>query len=382
MPLYAHGFEVVGKRLEIYGKAHVSTEYQDSDTDRQVPGTRGRTTDGSDFSVSSNATRLGFRGVIPLGTTIPLSALYQVEQALNIDRGGGGSDFFSTRNTFVGLGSPYGDVLFGFFDTAFKVIGEQYTIWGDTLADRRNILGSSPVNGNRMDVRYRNMVMYRFKSDSLVLMAQYSADTQNREGQSDWNDNDSFSFGAQYTWDRFSVGAALERDSHELAALGSVSGGDGIPAFASVTADSAWGLRVGGSMDFKPVKLTAIYEHVAASDGTTTDAAGRPTTLVGTSDRDAFGGSVLYNLTDQLALGSQILHATKVQGTRDTEATTYSLGAWFDITKFASVYLIGALTDNERNARYAVGDGSHGDILSTDFGRDPRAVAAGFVFSF
>ncbi|HEU0146338.1 MAG TPA: hypothetical protein VFR21_05595, partial [Bradyrhizobium sp.] len=172
------------------------------------------------------------------------------------------------------------------------------------------------------------------------------------------------------------------RDSHELAALGAVAGGAGVPAFAAATADSAWGLRVGGAMKWDPLKITAIYEHVSAADRTPVDATGRPTSLRGTSDRDAFGGSILYNVTKQLALGTQVLHATKVQGTKDTEGTMYSVGAWYDITKFASVYLIGAMTDNQRNARYAIGDGGHGDIVNTDFGRDPRVVSAGFVFSF
>lgn len=382
IPLRTHAFEVVGKRLEIYGKANVSTEYQDSDTNRRrVPGTKGRTTNGGDFDVSSNSSRIGLKGVIPLGTTPALSALYQIELQVNLDRGGTGADFFNVRNTFVGMGTEYGDVLFGFYDTAFKLVGEDFTIWGDTAADRRNILGASPINGNRMDVRYRNMIMYRFKSDAMLLVAQYSTDTQNGAGVPDNNNNDSFSIGGEYKFGMFQVGAALERDSHELAALGGVGGGAGVPAFAAATADSAWGLRVGGAMKWDPLKITAIYEHISAADRTTS-VGGRPTTLAGTSDRDAFGGSVLYNVTKQLALGTQILHANKVQGTRNTDATMYSVGAWFDITKFASVYLIGALTNNGGNARYAVGDGGHGDIVNTDFGRDPRVVSAGFVFSF
>ena len=383
IPLRTQAFEVVGKRLEIYGKANVSAEYQDSDTNRRrVPGTKGRTTTGGDFDISSNSSRIGLKGVIPLGTAFPLSALYQVELQVNLDRGGTGADFFSVRNTFAGLGTAYGDVLFGFYDTGFRIIGEDFTIWGDTVADRRNILGASPVNGSRLDPRYRNMIMYRFKTDTMLLIAQYSADTQNGAGAPDLNNNDSFGLAGEYKFGMFQVGVGFTRDSHELAALGSVSGGAGVPAFASVTADNAWGLRVGGSADFKPVKLTAIYEHVSAADRTPTDATGRPTSLRGTSDRDAFGGSAQYFVTPQLALGTQILHATKVQGTKDTAATMYSVGAWYDINKFASVYLIGALTDNERNARYALGDGSHGDIINTDFGRDPRTVAGGFVFSF
>ncbi len=366
-PIHASAYEIIGTRFEIYGKAHISLDYQDSDTSRSVSGTRGRTTDGGEFGVSSNSTRLGFRGVIPLGTAMPLSALFQFEQEINVDRGGG--DTFGTRNSFIGLGTRAGDFMFGYYDSAFKVIGEDFTIWGDTIADRRSILGASAFNGNRMDVRYKNVAMYRFKSDQLLLIAQYSADQQTQAAHDpDINSNSSFSVGGEYKYDIFSFGAAMERDRKDLAV------GDG--------AEATWGVRVAAAVDLKPVKISAIYEHIDPKNRTQVDARGRPTSAFGTLGRDAFGGSIRYALTDQLSLGTQILHATEASGTRDTAATMYSLGAWYDLNKWASVYLIGAMTSNQSNARYAIADGGHGDRISTDFGKDPRSVSLGLVFSF
>jgi predicted porin len=366
-PTHAGAYEIIGKRFEIYGKAHISLDYQDSDTSRSVSGTRGRTTDGAQFGVSSNSTRLGFKGVIPLGTSMPLSALFQFEQEINVDRGGG--DTFGTRNSFIGLGTQFGDFMFGFYDSAFKVIGEDFTIWGDTIADRRSILGASAFNGNRMDVRYKNVAMYRYKSDQLLLIAQYSTDQQTQAAHDpDINGNSSFSVGGEYKYDIFSFGAAFERDRDDLAV-----GNDG---------NTTWGVRVAAAVNLKPVKVSAIYEHIDPKDHTDVDASGRPTSAFGTLGRDAFGGNILYSLTDQLSLGTQILHATEASGTRNTAATMYSLGAWYDINKWASVYLIGAMTSNQSNARYAIADGGHGDRISTDFGKDPRSVSLGLVFSF
>jgi predicted porin len=341
-------------------------DYQDSDTSHSVSGTRGRTTDGGEFGVSSNSTRLGFKGVIPLGTGMPLSALFQFEQEINVDRGGG--DTFGTRNSFIGLGTQIGDFLFGYYDTAFKVVGEDFTIWGDTIADRRSILGASSFNGNRMDVRYKNVAMYRYKSDQLLLIAQYSADQQTQASHDpDINGNSSFSIGGEYKYDIFAFGVGFERDRDDLAV-----GNDG---------DTTWGVRVGASVNLKPVKISAVYEHIDPKDHTTVDASGRPTSAFGTLNRDAFGGSILYSMTKQLSLGTQILHATEASGTRNTAATMYSVGAWYDLNKWASVYLIGAMTSNQSNARYAIADGGHGDRISTDFGKDPRSISLGLVFS-
>jgi predicted porin len=371
-PGLASAYEVLGKRLEIYGVGHVSLDYQDSDTRHSVSGTRGRTTSGGEFGVSSNSTRLGFKGVIPLGTSPALSALFQFEQEIAIDRGGG--DMFATRNSFVGLGTEWGDLLVGYYDTAFKIIGTDFTIWGDTIAERRNILGASPFNGNRMDVRYKNVAMYRFKSDTLQLFAQYSTDQQTQNAHDvDLNNNNSYAVGAEYTYGIFSVGVGYQWDRHDPAAGERVGGRK---------TDDTWGVRLGAAVDLDPVKISAIYEHVDAGDRARVDASGRPTSALGTLDRDAFGGSLQYFLTKRFSLGTQILHATKASGTKATEATMYSVGAWYDVTKFASVYLIGALTDNARNARYAIGDGGHGDRISTDFGKDPRSVSAGLVFKF
>jgi predicted porin len=201
------------------------------------------------------------------------------------------------------------------------------------------------------------------------LIAQYSTDQQTQAAHDpDINGNSSFSVGGIYKYDIFSFGAAFERDRDDLAV-----GNDG---------DTTWGVRVAAAVNLKPVKISTIYEHIDPKDGTQVDARGRPTSAFGTLDRDAFGGSILYALTDQLSLGTQILHATKAGGTRNTAATMYSLGAWYDINKWASVYLIGAMTSNQSNARYAIADGGHGDRISTDFGKDPRAVSLGLVFSF
>lgn len=367
-PFHAQAFEIVGKRLEIYGQAHVSVDMEDSDTNHSIPGTRGNTTSGAEFGVSSNSSRLGFRGIIPLGTEPALSALYQFEQELNVDRGGG--DTWGTRNSFIGLGTAFGDLLFGYYDTAFKVIGEDFTIWGDTIADRRSILGASPFNGNRMDVRYKNVAMYRFKSDQLLLMGQYSSDSQgDPNGHNvDLNNNNSFSFAGEYKGDFFAIGAGIQRDRKDL-------------AVGNKTGTSTFGARVGASVKFDPIKASLIYEHVSTKANVAT-VGGRPTGAAGSLDRDAIGGSAQFYVTKQFYLGTQILHAFKVGGTRDTAATMYSVGAWYDVNKWASFYLIGAMTNNDRNARYALADAGHGDRISTDFGKDPRSISLGMVFKF
>ena len=72
----ASALEVAGKKLNVYGKLHLSIDQ--SDTDGLV------TTDGT--SVSSNSSRLGFKGELPAGA---LKFVYQVESEVFYDEAGG-----------------------------------------------------------------------------------------------------------------------------------------------------------------------------------------------------------------------------------------------------------------------------------------------------
>ena len=88
-------------------------------------------------AVSSNVSKLGFKGSEGLGDG--LSAIWQIEQQINMDNTGG---TFGTRNTFLGLKSDSaGTVLLGRHDTPYKLATRKLDIFGDSIADNRALLG-------------------------------------------------------------------------------------------------------------------------------------------------------------------------------------------------------------------------------------------------
>lgn len=131
--------------VNIYGRVHVSTDFLD---------------DGADYSetnISSNASRLGFKGDHQINPD--LKAFFQVEQQINFTTGSGDSDStnFATRDTFVGLAGDFGSVQLGRFDSPFKVARGPANLFGDQVGDMRNL---TRVGNARFDERYDNTVQY------------------------------------------------------------------------------------------------------------------------------------------------------------------------------------------------------------------------------
>ena len=96
--------------VDIYGILHVSVDVLD---DGVLSGT----------NVSSNASRIGFKGAEDVGGG--LSAIWQFESRINADDGAAiGTPM---RDTFVGLQSKtLGTLRAGFFDTPSKKIGRAH----------------------------------------------------------------------------------------------------------------------------------------------------------------------------------------------------------------------------------------------------------------
>jgi len=92
--------------------------------------------------VSSSQSRLGLKGSEDLGDG--LSAVWQLEQGINIDNSGAGNGL-ATRNSFLGLSSgTAGTVLLGRHDTPYKIASRGFDVFADTIADNRSLMGGSP----------------------------------------------------------------------------------------------------------------------------------------------------------------------------------------------------------------------------------------------
>lgn len=122
--------------VSIYGTADLS--FDAINTGDRANGTPGW----SKNAVSSNVSKLGFKGAEGLDNG--LSAIWQIEQQINMDNTGG---TFGTRNTFLGLKSDgAGTVLLGRHDTPYKLATRKLDIFGDSIADNRALLGGVGVS--------------------------------------------------------------------------------------------------------------------------------------------------------------------------------------------------------------------------------------------
>lgn len=135
----------MANNVDIYGRVHVSADWLDNGKDY------------SEFNISSNSSRLGFKGNHEINPS--LKAFFQIEQQINFTIGSNDdkSQDFTTRDTFVGLSGPFGSVQLGRFDSPFKVARGPANLFGDQVGDMRNL---TRVGDGRFDERYDNTLQY------------------------------------------------------------------------------------------------------------------------------------------------------------------------------------------------------------------------------
>ena len=123
----------------VYGKVRVATQYHDRDgqewwdDDEDVLERVSNDTWGMEDQVS----RLGIKGSEDLGNG--LKAIYQMEFGVNVGDGLGKSgNFWSQRNSYVGLAGGWGTFLMGRHDTPYKISSGKLDMFADTAADYDN----------------------------------------------------------------------------------------------------------------------------------------------------------------------------------------------------------------------------------------------------
>ncbi len=335
-PISAQAVQVVGEKLEIYGKVHLSAD--SSDTDGAT------TTDG--FSVSSNSSRVGVKGQLPAGG---VKFVYQFEQEVRFDDSSAGN--FANRNSYGGLKGDFGKIILGVYDTPFKTVGSKWGIFGDTVGERRAILGAGYINGNQLNERVKNSVMYEYKNDAIKFQAQYAVDPEGSGGSVDNNDNKVTSVGLLGKFGGFRLGAAYETwDNHSAIANG-----------------DAKRLSLGYKFGFGTIG--AIWENIDSD-------------TVAQWQRDVIGLNAKFKVGKGSDIRVQYLEADDAEGTTATGASKISVGYFRSLDKNLKVYAAYGSTDNDANADFKAVDGGHGDEVGGPTGGNPSSVSVGFEYKF
>ncbi len=344
--------------VDVYGKLHASVSVFDEPVDTvvlagtdSVLGTADDVTQRgtNDLQISSNASRIGFKGSEDLGGG--LNAIWQIESGVNIDEQSG---TLASRNSFVGLNGGFGTVLLGNHDTPLKLVGRAVDLFGDTMADSRNVMGGGS------DARAKNVLAYISPSFSgFSVAAAYTTDlagegtkigaAKTAGDTGDQADNGAYNLNATYTNGPIYVGVGYgDGDYHENKELGAH-------------------IRVAGGLTFGSAKVVAQYDSL--EDDTTAG-----------MDYNAWmvGGSY--------TLGAIVLKANYMEGEVDNcnvvgcQPNQFTIGADYNLSKRTSVYALYAAA--EEGVVFGSGAGSSDKIVSGDAGGDNAVVSVGVVHSF
>ena len=156
--------------VTIYGVADVSAQGYSVSKGKAISNSNGQTAQGGTFNLTNNSSLMGFKGTEELGNGN--KALFQIETNVNMTGGsavaaGNGNAFTSMRDSYVGLGTKYGNVLGGYLSTPYRTAVNSFDVMpgGTGSGKTENILGkirlnSTNVNGvvNQGGIQYDNSV--------------------------------------------------------------------------------------------------------------------------------------------------------------------------------------------------------------------------------
>lgn len=306
--------------------------------------------------VSSNVSKIGLKGAEDLGDG--LSAIWQIEQQIDIDNNATNSDnnpaknSFASRNSFGGLKSDsMGTLLLGRHDSPYKLATRKLDVFGDTIADNRSLMGKAGA----FDARTANTVMYMSpKMSGFTALAAYEAVAETvtvagTQKGSHW------SFAGQYEGDGIQAGIGYDTSKLNVAAA------------AAQTKSTAW--KIGGGYTMDAFNVNAVYES------TKTDAvAPLKQNNVYLSGKYSFGN-------DAVKLAYTM--AGKIDSRAGTDAKQLSLGYDHNLSKRTKVYAIYTQVSNGTAASFGLkNSGSTGPVIASGLGVKPSAWSFGVQHSF
>jgi predicted porin len=332
--------------------------------------------------ISSNSSRLGFKGTEDLGNGT--SAVWQIESQINADGttngttmpGGGGmassngGTSIGGRDTFAGLTGGWGTAIMGRHDTPYKIATRSLDYFADGLADNRNVMGQNAshalgVSGFSFDGRQSDVLAYISPTMSgftgaIGYVAGAEAATTGAQ-----NKGDAWSVAGLYGNGPLFASLAYERHNIGDATTGSIAAA----GFGNLN-ESAWKLGLGYKVD--ALQIGFAYEKM--------------------SDNFGAGGNDLldhhaYTLGGKYSMGSNdIKLAYTASGDLGSAANSgakqWAVGLDHNMSKRTKVYVQYVRLNNDSAANFSLnGAGATGSVTATA-GNDPSAWSLGMRHSF
>lgn len=335
----------------IYGAANVSID---------VVNNGAVTNSQSTNHVSSNVSKLGFKGSEDLGDG--LSAVYQIEQQINIDNPAT-ANTFGSRNTFAGLSSAsMGTVLLGRHDTPYKLATRGLDVFGDTVADNRSLMGMTVV-GVSEDARLNNVIAYISPAMSGLTVA--VATVTGAETAT----NGSTKGGAWSLAGMYGAGPINASLSYQVIDVGSAGSGD-MGGFGGLSAnDKVKSWKLGGGYTMDAIQVNAIYEKISSN------LAADP------AARSAFYLAGKFSISASDAVKAAYTSAGKEGGVVNSESTQFSLGYDHSLSKATTVYALYSKLSNKANQNNTFSQSTSVTGAAAGFDADPSVFSLGMKHS-
>ncbi|WP_019625199.1 porin [Thioalkalivibrio sp. ALJT] len=313
----------------LYGRAHLSADVLDDGADY------------NEFNVSSNSSRLGFKGEREFREQ--LVGMFQIEQQINFDTNGTN---FATRDTFVGIkGSEWGMLRIGKFDTPFKRARGPANFFGDQVGDMRNLTRSGAQTG-RFDERFNNSIHYQTPSfGGLTWNIQYSNETDDAT-TTDGAPNKAYSTSLNLSMGDLTGALAYEKQE------------DG-----NVNPD-AWRLAVGYRIT-PAFRMGAFYQNSETTSG---------------DDADIYGLGGQFRLTPSMYLNGHVFQLDS--DLADADATMVALGLEYRLDSDLRFYGNIAMVDNDDNSTLAPWNAAKTVSQPGVGGENATALSIGMRYDF
>lgn len=331
---------------QVYGYANVSTDMQNNG-------------DESEIFVSSNSTRVGFKGALDTDNDM-FTVIFQYESQADFNNNGNETAAWSSRNSFAGLKGDWGKLIWGRYDTPLKTLGRSVEFFSDRIGDARNATSF----GGLWDRRENNMIMYATPAlgEMIVVTGQFVPDQGVEDGSL-------FSASAVYDRDQFMAGVAYEAHGKALE--------DAYDPTDPDASESSAGIRVAARYQGAKLGVGGLFQTISNAFG------------VDEMSAQTIGLGANYLVTPAWDLKAQYYMMDPNTDADDDGASQLTVGVDYILSAQARLYLAYATTMNQDNQNaFDPFQGGHGQAIpladtdepgSPDLGVTPYGISLGLA---
>jgi predicted porin len=320
--------------VTVYGRAHLSVDSLDNGTD-------------SSLYLSSNASRLGFKGSQELG--MGLTGEFQYEVSYDPTKNGLGG----ARTNFLALSGDFGKLVLGRLDSASKSHMDHYQMFGDQIGDAGNFLGDKGQGvdhvSNAVD-RFSNMIAYQMPTtNNLSASIAYVPEEGNK-------DTGGIIIGGEFSNENIFVGL-----SNASLKKGNKLGG---------TDDQQTTQILGNYKVSDTLRVMAVYQTTSNLRHTNT------------AKLTVIGAGVSYGFNPETTFKTHYYKADATASDAKDGATMLATGVDYALSDTTTVYFAYAAVTNEDNADYTSLNWGHEKLPAISAGKDPSGISIGAVYKF